>query len=170
MSNSLRVRKLVQTLHHIDGDGVSHHINHRKYKIYKRSATLLTVLLCVATLAALDASSSQPQEATLQLNPIDSNQSPVSPDNKTTAGDSSPSVENSSTTNASVSSDSSNSTTKVTVNGKSISVPADGSYQQTIDNGSGDTSIQVNHSSSASSGHNSSSVDINVDTLSGGDN
>jgi hypothetical protein len=167
MKNWQRAQKLVQTPNHDNGSTSARQISSHK-KIYKRSATLLTVLLCSATFAALDASGSKSQNNAPTLSPVDSNQqSPA--DQQANQSISSPSVTNNSNTSTSLSSNSSNSSTTVTVNGKSVTVPVNGSYQQTTMSGDGSTSVKVDHSSSSSSGQNSSSVNVNVDSQSGGD-
>jgi hypothetical protein len=173
MTESSRGRKLVQTSNHDNGNASLRQISSHK-KIYKRSATLLTVLLCSATFAALDASGAKQQDATPKLTPVDSSQqSPAQrQDQQSDTIVSSPSVSNNTTSNTSVtsdSSDSSNSSTTVTVNGKSVTVPANGSYQQTTTSNNGSTSVNVDHSSSSTgSGHNNSSTNISVNTQSGG--
>jgi hypothetical protein len=167
MTNWQRGRKLVETASHDDGSASLRPVSSHK-KVYKRSATLLTVLLCSATFAALDASSTKTQSVTPKIHSVDNGQhvpiqtqaQPHTPASSV----SSPGVTNT-TNNTSITS---NSSTTVTVNGKSVAVPANGSYHQTTSSGDGDTSVNVSHSSSSSSGQNNSSVSINVNSQSGG--
>ena len=73
-------------------------------------------------------------------------------------------------TNETIQDDGDGATTSVKVNGESITVPANGSYRRTTDDGSTKTDIRVdnrNHSASESDGrsvsnHSSSNVRINV--------
>lgn len=127
---------------------------------------MLAILLCVATLAALDAANAQPQPATLELSPANGGQQPTN----SSVNEETPGVSNNTTSNTSVTSDTSGSSTTITINGKTVTVPANGAYQETTKNSNGETSLRVEHSSSSSgSGQNSSSVNINVNSRSGSD-
>lgn len=136
-------------------------------KIYKRSATLLTVLLCSATFAALEASGIHAKGATiLQTSPTSAAQQ-TDNQNLQQIDPTPPSTSDTTSTGVSSSSTSSSSTT-VVVNGKSISVPANGSYHQTTTTANGSESVNVDHTSNSSgSGQNTSSVNVNIDSQSG---
>ena len=64
--------------------------------------------------------------------------------------------------------------TSVVINGKSVNVPANGSYTNTTTDSSGQTTININSShtsnSSGSSASNNSSTSVNVNSTSGGSN
>jgi len=165
MIDKPRGEKLVQTSNHHTGHTSLFWAKSRK-QLYIRSALLLTVLLCTATFAAVEAARSQGQgKSVLQLGTSSS----VNPQNnmQQSAGLTSPTQ---TIGTSGTSSTNSSSSTTVVINGKSATVPANGSYHHITTSGSENTSVDIDRTSSSSGrGQNSSSVNISVNSESGND-